>query len=125
MQASKHEQSGVWSQSWADFVFEWRAASTSFARIDVFFAAVVTFLRLIFASLPGWSPMRNLRHDVVHAARRLKRAPLYTSFAALTLGVGIAATTSLYALLYSIVWRPDATRSPEQIVELVGNAVIP
>jgi putative ABC transport system permease protein len=125
MPASKHEPIAVWSQSWADFVFEWRAASTSLARIAVVFAAAAAFLRLTFVSLPQRSPMRNLRHDVVHAARRLKRSPLYTSFAAVTLGIGIAATTSLYALLYSIVWRPDATRSPEQIVELVGNAVIP
>jgi putative ABC transport system permease protein len=69
--------------------------------------------------------MRNLRHDVVHASRRLLRTPLYTVFAAVTLAIGIAATTSLYSLLYFVVWRPDAVVNPDRIVELKGDAVIP
>jgi putative ABC transport system permease protein len=113
-------------QAWADAVYEWRTASSPSARMTTALSYVAALLRLLFASiLSGGSPMRNLRLDFVHAARRLWRTPLYTSFAAVTLAIGIAATTSLYALLYSIVWRPDATRSPEQIVELRGDAFVP
>ena len=68
--------------------------------------------------------MLNLRDDFRHAARRLWRTPLYTAFAAVTLAIGIAATTSLYSLLYFIVWRPDAVVNPERIVELRGDTVI-
>jgi predicted permease len=69
--------------------------------------------------------MRNLRHDIVHAIRRLLRTPLYTVFAAVMLAIGIAATTSLYSLLYAFMWRPDAVVDPERIVTLRGDTVIP
>lgn len=69
--------------------------------------------------------MRNIRHDLVHATRRLARSPLYTVFAVATLAVGIAATTSLYSLLSFVLWRPDAVVNPERVVELKGDTVIP
>jgi putative ABC transport system permease protein len=69
--------------------------------------------------------MRNFRHDLVHATRRLARSPLYTVFAVLTLAVGIAATTSLYSLLSFVLWRPDAVVNPERVVELKGDTVVP
>jgi predicted permease len=114
----------VLRDTWADFVFESRQVTSLGARIGVALGLLAALVRVAFASIPqGPPPMRNFRLDVVQAARRLRRSPLYTGFAAVTLGIGIAATTSLYALLYSIVWRPDATVAPEQIVELRGNAV--
>jgi len=115
-----------WQHAWADAVYEWRAASSLVARGTVALTSFAALMRLLLSSFPlGVPPLRNLGHDVVHASRRLLRTPLYTVFAAVTLAIGIAATTSMYSLLYFIVWRPDAVVDPERIVELKGDAVIP
>jgi putative ABC transport system permease protein len=121
----KSDAFSPWQDTWADFVFESRRATGMWGRLTIVFSLIAALVRILIASRPsGAFLMRNFQHDVIHAARRLRRTPLYTSFAAITLGIGIAATTALYSLLYSIVWKPDATVAPEQIVELRGDAVI-
>jgi len=115
-----------WRESWADFVFESRRAAGRGARVALTLGYLAVLLRLSLASMPtGVPPMKNLRHDFRHAARRLWRTPLYTSFAVVTLGIGIAATASIYSLLHFMIWRPDAVVDPDRIVELKGDTVIP
>jgi putative ABC transport system permease protein len=59
-----------------------------------------------------------LRDDVVQCARALLRRPTYTGFAAVTLALGVGATTSIYSALDAIVLHPLPFPGGERVVEL-------
>jgi predicted permease len=59
--------------------------------------------------------------DLRHAARSLRRAPVFTAFAALTLALGIGATTAAFSVLDRVVLRPLPYPGAERIV-VVGPA---
>ncbi len=44
--------------------------------------------------------------DVRFAARQLRRSPGFTAIACLTMALGIGATTAIYSMLDSVLWRP-------------------
>ena len=52
----------------------------------------------------GW--FENFLHDVRYAVRQLRRSPGFTVSAAVTLALGIGATTAVYSLLAAMLWRP-------------------
>jgi predicted permease len=53
-----------------------------------------------------------------HAARRLARAPVFTSVVILTLAIGIGANTALFSLVDSLLLRSIPVREPERLVHL-------
>src|SRR5687767_250883 len=57
--------------------------------------------------------------DVRLAARRLLATPLFTTFAVLSLAVGVAVTTAVYSVVDSIFFRPLGISEPEQVAFLV------
>jgi predicted permease len=67
---------------------------------------------LAFARLEDWA--RDLRL----AARRLRRAPAFTTVALLTLALGIGANTALFAALDAVLLRPLPWDEPEALVEV-------
>ena len=58
----------------------------------------------------------GVRHDVVQGWRMLRRAPGFTVTIGLVLGVGIAATTTLFALVDAVLLRPLPYDSPDRLV---------
>jgi predicted permease len=56
--------------------------------------------------------------DVRHAARRLRRRPSFTVTTVLTLGVGIAAATSVFSLVHGVVLSPLRYSDADRIVEV-------
>lgn len=62
--------------------------------------------------------LETLSHELRQAARRLLGSPGFTVTVALTLAVGIGATTSLFSLIDALVLRRLAVRAPEQLVVL-------
>ncbi len=59
-----------------------------------------------------------------HAARRLRRAPIFATAAALTLALGIGATTAVYTLVDAVLIRPLSYADPSRLVDLSHSLVV-
>src|SRR5579864_3683565 len=52
-----------------------------------------------------WPWMNGLRQDVVFGARMMRRTPVITLAAVLSLGIGIGANTAIVSLMDLVLWR--------------------
>src|SRR5207237_7139865 len=62
--------------------------------------------------------MTSLIQDFVYGIRLLGRARGFTIAVALTLGVGIAGTTTMFTLLNAMLLRPYPFSNPERLVDI-------
>jgi putative ABC transport system permease protein len=62
------------------------------------------------------SPFDGFGTDLRLAARRLLATPQFLIFAVFSLAIGIGVTTSVYSILYSLVWRPLGISEPDRVV---------
>ena len=60
----------------------------------------------------------SIRQDVSYALRAMRRAPLLTLAAVLSLGLGIGANTAIFSLVDAIMLRNLPVRSPQELVQL-------
>ncbi|NNM34194.1 MAG: FtsX-like permease family protein, partial [Gemmatimonadetes bacterium] len=60
----------------------------------------------------------DLRQDIRFARRHLFRSPLFTTVAALTLALGIGATTAVYSVVHGILLSPLAFEQPDELVTI-------
>jgi hypothetical protein len=65
--------------------------------------------------------MSDVLHDVRYAVRGLARSPGFTLTIVLTLGVGIGATTAIFASLDRLLLRSLPVREPERLVHVVTD----
>jgi predicted permease len=56
--------------------------------------------------------------DFRHGARLLRRSPLFTFAALATMALGVAAVTTIFAVVHAVVLRPLPFRDPERLVAL-------
>src|SRR4051794_2884823 len=64
----------------------------------------------------------DLARDVRHAARSMRRTPLFAGVAMVTLAVGIGANAAIFTLVNAVVLRPLAYADAAQLVSLdTGN----
>ena len=70
----------------------------------------------------GSARLELLGRDVMLAARRLRAAPGFTIFAAISLALGIGVTTSVHAVIASILWRPLPWPDPDRLVVVTRTA---
>lgn len=100
-----------------------RAEARRRARVEL--GAVETYKDLCRETRPlsSWRTMPELvLRDVWHAARRLAAAPLFTLFAAGSLGLGLAATTTAYAVLHAALWTSPGVSDPDGLFVLSTSA---
>jgi predicted permease len=62
--------------------------------------------------------MRELASDLRVGARRLWGSPGFTLAAALTLAIGIGATTAIFGVVWAVLLRPLPVREPERLVSV-------
>jgi predicted permease len=65
--------------------------------------------------------MANLLPDLKYAVRGIRRAPLFTSVAILSLALGIGANTAIFTLMDQLMLRKLPVRAPQQLVMLVQH----
>jgi predicted permease len=70
-----------------------------------------------------WAWMQGLRQDVVFGARMMRRTPVITLAAVLSLGLGIGANTAIVSLMDLVLWRDLPVPNPRQLdlVEWQGH----
>src|SRR5438477_1923488 len=64
----------------------------------------------------GLTLLENLARDIRYGARVLRKTPVFTVIAVLSLAVGIGANTAVFSLLDTVLLRMLPVRNPEQLV---------
>ena len=60
--------------------------------------------------------MRTLMSDVTYGLRMLRKTPVFTGVAVLSLALGVGASTALYSVADAVLLRMLSVRNPEQLV---------
>jgi predicted permease len=60
----------------------------------------------------------EVRQDLGYTARTMRRNPLFTAIVVMTLGVGIAANTSIFTLVNAVLLRPLPVDAPGDLVAI-------
>jgi len=65
----------------------------------------------------GW--LSELRQDVLHTLRVLRRGPAFTAATVLTLGVAAGASTTVYGILHTYLFRPLPFPESDRLVSIL------
>src|SRR5690242_4229656 len=65
-----------------------------------------------------WAFVENLFMDVRHGLRALRRNPMFTAVALLTIAIGIGANTAVFSVVNSVLLKPLNYPKPEDLVAL-------
>ncbi len=69
----------------------------------------------------GWPWLADMIGDGRIALRMMRRTPIFSMVAVLSLGLGIGANTAIFSLLNTLVLRPLPVHQPDQLVEVLSQ----
>src|SRR5262245_50831817 len=61
----------------------------------------------------------DLKHDLHYATRMLRRSPVFTFVAIVSLALGIGANTAIFSVIHVLMLRPLPVREPSQLVQFI------
>jgi putative ABC transport system permease protein len=64
----------------------------------------------------------ELRQDVQYAVRQLARSPGFAVVSALTIALGVGATTAIFSVVDAVILRPLPFREPERLVRIYSTS---
>ena len=67
----------------------------------------------------GWSWLERLGQDVRYAGRLLRRRPVFSLAAVITLALGMGGATAVFSLVHALLLRHLPVDRPEQLVRLI------
>jgi macrolide transport system ATP-binding/permease protein len=70
----------------------------------------------------SWTSWERLAQDLRYGWRTLRKNPLFTAMAVLSLALGIGANTAIYSLMDAILLRPLPAPHPEQLITFKWHA---
>ena len=74
-----------------------------------------------FRDRRGFPLFETFLQDARYISRQLRKSPVFTVSAVLTLALGIGANTAIFTLVDQLVLRLLPIKNPQQVVELVGE----
>ena len=86
----------------------WRSAQVRFGGVEQ--------VREQCRDVRGLTLLENLARDLRYGTRMLRKTPVFTVIAVISLAIGIGANTAVFSLVNTVMLRMLPVRNPEQLV---------
>ncbi len=80
-----------------------------------------TLVQEVTREMWGWTSLERLSQDVRYALRTMRRSPVFTAVAILSLALGIGANTAIFSMIRTVMLRPLPVQEPQRLVELLNK----
>src|SRR3954470_18123672 len=94
------------------------AARRKFGDLERISSTLYTLSRQRERRMTRMELFDRLRQDIVFATRQLRKNPVFTSIAVLTLALGIGANSAIFSVLYTVMLKPLPYANSERIITI-------